>query len=55
MPWTWTGVHHGLVEDDTRDVMGYRPTGRTIELRGVTIVSDREATATPPLPASWTG
>jgi len=41
VPWTWTGVHRGLEEDDNRDVMGYLPTGRTVEVRGVTIVSDR--------------
>jgi len=40
VPWTWTGVHIGTQDDDDRDVMGYRPTGRTVEVRGVTIVSD---------------
>lgn len=41
VPWTWTGVHRGIEGDDDRDVMGYQPTGRTIQVRGVTIVSDR--------------
>lgn len=41
VPWTWTGVHRGTEGDDDRDVMGYQPTGKTIEVRGVTIVSDR--------------
>ena len=35
-----------LEEDDDRDVMGYLPTGRTIEVRGVTIVSDRDGDPT---------
>ena len=42
VPWTWTGVHRGIDGDDDRDVMGYQPTGKTIEVRGVTIVSDRD-------------
>ena len=46
VPWTWTGVHRGTEEDDTRDVMGYLPTGRTLEVRGVTIVSDRDGDPT---------
>ena len=41
VPWTWTGVHRGILGDDDRDVMGYQPTGKTIQVRGVTIVSDR--------------
>ena len=24
VPWTWTGVHRGMQDDDDRDVMGYR-------------------------------
>ena len=46
MPWTWTGVHRGIEGDDDRDVMGYQPTGKTIQVRGVTIVSDRGAETT---------
>jgi hypothetical protein len=46
VPWTWTGVHRGLEGDDDRDVMGYQPTGKTIEVRGVTIVSDRDGEVT---------
>jgi hypothetical protein len=46
VPWTWTGVHRGIDGDDDRDVMGYRPTGKTIAVRGVTIVSDRDGETT---------
>ena len=46
VPWTWTGVHQGIDGDDDRDVMGYQPTGKTIQVRGVTIVSDRDGETT---------
>ncbi len=46
VPWTWTGVHRGLEDDDDRDVMGYRPTWQTVQVRGVTIVSDRDGDPT---------
>ena len=54
VPWTWTGVHRGLDDDDNRDVMGYLPTGRTIEVRGVTIVQ-RPRRRPHASPASSTG
>jgi hypothetical protein len=46
VPWTWTGVHRATDDDEDRDVMGYQPTGLTIEVRGVTIVSDRDGEVT---------
>lgn len=35
VPWAWVGRHDA-------DVMGYLPTGRTIEVRGVTLVRDTD-------------
>jgi hypothetical protein len=35
VPWAWVGRHDA-------DVMGFAPTGRVIELRGVTMVRDTE-------------
>ncbi|MFZ6005134.1 MAG: hypothetical protein ACOYXM_14505 [Actinomycetota bacterium] len=36
VPWAWVGRH-------VHDVMGYLPTDRVIEVRGVTIVRDTES------------
>ena len=35
VPWAWVGRHEA-------EAMGFRPTGLTIEVRGVTIVSDAD-------------
>ncbi|MGH9275341.1 MAG: hypothetical protein ACRDZU_11905 [Acidimicrobiales bacterium] len=35
IPWAWVGRHDG-------DVMGFTPTGRVIDLHGVTIVRDTD-------------
>jgi hypothetical protein len=48
IPWAWVGRHEAVESDDDggphppADAMGYLPTGRVVEVRGVTLVRDTE-------------